>query len=94
MCALLIKFPIEELIVFIEQKRGKIHAEQSFCVIEVFTSTWDSFAATFQVFVLARPPQAHHVGGSFVSMLELSCLLLVPFVFAPRLLIIQLCERR
>lgn len=45
-----------------------------------------------QVFILAGPPQTHHVERSFVSMLELSCPLLVLFVFSSHLIIIQLSE--
>lgn len=91
-CVLLIKFPVEKCIVFIKQKRE--HFTQStfclinLCVLGIF------LPATSQVFIPADPPQTHHVERSFVSMLELSCPLLVLFVFPPWLIIIQPCGCR
>lgn len=83
-CALLIKFPIVKFIVFIKQKREH-YMQNYFDLINVFMSLC-------QVFILAGPPQTHHVERSFVSMLELSCPLLVLFVFSWHLIIIQLSE--
>lgn len=77
-CALLIKFPVEEFIVFVKQKREnlKSRAKQSLCVIEVFLSI--VLGLLFACYIpglpgrsrtLAGLPHAHCVERPFVSML-------------------------
>lgn len=102
-CGLLIEFLVEEFIVFVKQKREnfKLRAGQSFCAIEVFMSTVLGLPIACYIpglpgrsRTLAGLPHAHRAERPFVSILELSCPLLVHFVVSPRLIILQLCKRR
>lgn len=53
-CALLIKFPVAEFIVFIKQKRER-YMQNNFCLIDVFMSIWESFACYIPGLYSSRP---------------------------------------
>lgn len=99
----LIKFPIEGFIIFIRQKRENYRPIHP-CVWAGFSLLpLVSFALCVlcrQAFVLPGTPRAHHVSDverSFVSMLELSCSLLVLSGSSKPpglLIIIQICEHQ
>ena len=75
-----LNIPTEKFIIFIRQKKQKLQAHQSSCLIGLSSSPSASFCLlsfpASRLFCLTRSPRARHGwddGRSFVSMLELSC---------------------